>query len=434
MRLSKGGNVPRTGRDCRPRSGAWALTVLAALFLATISPSLVGAQDSSSTTVGGRERPSTDALGIQVSSFTMFPSLTLGTEYNDNIFSQNSGTTDDVIFSITPEVILQSDWGNHALAFEASATIFRYVDNPDEDVEDFSFATNGRYDIQRNTALNAGFGVSKEHEDRGSPDDVDGREPTIFYIVGGQLGISHRINRLWGDLTQEVRHLDFDDTPALGGGDINNDDRDRMEYKTTLRLGYDIHPDASAFFQAGFNVADYDNTPDDQGFDRNSYAYALDVGASFDITGVIFGEVFAGVQQEFFDDSEFGNSEVRPSFGAGVTWNVTRLTTVNYDSSSTFEETTVDDASSVWSWQNRIGVNHELLRSVLLDSSIGYRREDYLNTSRVDDVVDFDFGVTYLMNRFIHINGGYTYQQRFSDASGEDYTENIVGLNVRFQY
>ena len=301
-------------------------------------------------------------------------------------------------------------------------------------MEDFSLAANGRLDVLRSTALNGGLGFSREHEERGSPDDVDGREPTIFYVLGGQAGVSHRFNRVWGDLTQEVRHLDFDDTPALGGGDINNDDRDRMEYNTRLRVGYDAHADASAFIQLGFNVEDYDNTPDDEGFDRDSYAYAVDVGTSFDVTGVIFGEVFAGVQQEFFDDSDFGSSEVRPSFGAAIDWNVTRLTTVQIESTSTFQETTVVGASSVWAWDSGLSVDHELRRHILLNSGFGYRREDYLNISRVDDVIDFKLGATYLVNRFVHVSGGYNYRQRFSDAANEDYTENIVGLNVRLQY
>jgi hypothetical protein len=404
------------------------------LLLATVLSPVAWAQDSKSTTVGGRTRPSSDSLGVQISSFTLYPSLTLGTEYNDNIFATDGDEVDDVIFTVTPEMVLQSDWANHALAFQASATIFRYADNPDEDVEDYSIATNGRIDVLRSTAINGGFGFSKSHEDRGSPDDVDGKEPTEFYTLGGQAGISHRISRLWGEFSQEVRHLNYDDTLAQGGGSINNDDRDRMEYDTKLRVGYDLHPDASAFIQAGFNIEDYDNTPDDQGFDRDSYAYGIDVGASFDITGVIFGEVFAGIQQEFYDDSEFSNSKLRPSFGAGLDWNVTKLTTVTFDSASTFEETTVDAASNVWAWDSGIGVNHELLRTVVLNGGAGYRREDYLGISRVDDVIDFEFGATYLMNRYVHISGGYSYRQRFSDAADEDYTENIIGINLRFQY
>ncbi|HMB47645.1 MAG TPA: outer membrane beta-barrel protein [Afifellaceae bacterium] len=407
---------------------------LAVAGLAAVAVSPAVAQDSETTTVGGRERPNYDALGVPLSSFLLYPSLTLGTEYNDNIYSEEHNRTGDVIFTVTPQVSLQSDWNNHALGIEASATIFRYADKTEEDVEDYSVAANGRYDVLRNTAINSGLGFSQEHEDRGSPDDVDGREPTVYHVVGGQLGLSHRFNRVWTDVVQDTRYLNYNDTPAQGGGNINNDDRDRMEFNTRLRVGYDFHPDASAFLQTGFNAERYDQRRDDQGFKRDSYSYSVDVGTSFDLTGVIFGEVFAGVQQQFYEDSEFGNSRVRPSFGAGIDWNATRLTTVTFDSSSSFEETTVSDASSVWAWDNSVGVNHELLRNVILDSGFGYRREDYLNTSRVDNVIDFSFGATYMMNRYIHLSADYTFQDRSSDADGQDYTENIVGINVRFQY
>lgn len=437
-RVTREGRIRRPFRNLsRGIARARVLSLIggvAVVGLSALTPVTAVAQDSETTTVSGRERPNYDALGMPVSGFLLYPSLTLGTEYNDNIYSEEHGKTGDVIFTVSPEVSLQSDWNNHALGIEASATIFRYADESREDVEDYSIAANGRYDVLRNTALNAGAGFSQEHEDRGSPDDRDGREPTVYHIVGGQIGLSHRFNRLWTDVVQETKYLNYNDTPARGGGNINNDDRDRMEYNTRVRLGYDFHPDASAFLQGGFNVNHYDQKRDDQGYQRDSYAYSIDVGSSFDLTGVIFGEVFAGVQQEFYEDSDFGSSTVRPSFGAGIDWNVTRLTTVTFDSSSTFEQTTVEDASSVWAWNNSIGVNHELLRNVLLDSNFGYRREDYLNTSRVDDVFDFTFGATYMMSRFIHLSADYQFRDRSSNAGGEDYVENIVGISVRFQY
>ena len=104
--------------------------VWAASVLAILTPLAAAAQDSPSTTVTGRERPNSDALGIPLSGLTLFPSLTLGTEYNDNIFSEDSGRVDDVIFTVTPSMVLQSDWSTHAFALTSSATIFPLCRQP----------------------------------------------------------------------------------------------------------------------------------------------------------------------------------------------------------------------------------------------------------------------------------------------------------------
>lgn len=413
-----------------PRNTLWAVW-----FSLSIAVGMVGeaaAQDSRATTVTGRSRPGTDAIGVRYGSFFIYPSVTLGSEYNSNIFATDGNEDDDVILTISPEIAVQSDWGQHALEFQGSATIFRYADNTSEDVEDYSFATNGRVDILRDTFVSAGFGIQRDHEERGSPDDVNGEEPAEFTTIGGQLQFSHRINRLSTQLGGFARHLDFDDvdTPV---GSINNDDRDRMEYETSLRVGYDFHPDAAAFVQAKINFSDYDETPDDAGFNRDSHGYEVVGGISFNITNLIFGEFFAGVLAEEFDDPAF-DSTLGYLVGANIAWNVTPLTTINLEAGRSFEETTVVGASSSLTTDAAISVDHELLRNLLLDAGFSYKLQEFEGTSRNDDTIVADVGAAYLMSRFVHVLLGYSYTQRFSDAPGQDYSEHAAKLRVRIQY
>ena len=135
------------------------------------------AQDPRATTVTGRSRPETDAIGVRYGSFLIYPSVTLGSEYNSNIFATDGNEDDDVILTISPEIAVQSDWGQHALGFQGSATIFRYADNTSEDVEDYSFATNGRVDILRDTFVSAGFGIQRDHEERGDRTRHEASQP-----------------------------------------------------------------------------------------------------------------------------------------------------------------------------------------------------------------------------------------------------------------
>jgi hypothetical protein len=409
-----------------------------ALFLGLVFLlSLAGealAQGSSTTTVVGRPRPQ-DALGIQISSFTLFPSLTTGAEYNDNIFASDGSEKDDVIFAVSPSMSLQSDWSTHALGIQSGATIFRYADNTSEDVENYNVVVNGRVDILRDMALNLGFGYAEDHEERGDPNQAqNAKSPTEFTVLGGQAQLSNRFNRVYTDVGGQVRHLDYDDTGAIGGGTINNDDRDRMEYQAYVLAGLDFHPDASAFIRGTFNHEDYDDRPDDGGFDRNSYGYGVDAGIRFDLTGLVFGELFGGLAWEEYEDPAFTDSGPKPNFGGGLSWNVTPLTTVNFDAAQTFEETTVNDAAGTYTTDAAVGVNHELLRNLLLNAGASYKWEDYQDTSRNDHTIVGDIGATYLMNRYVHVIFGYSYTQRWSDAPTEDYTENVVGVRFRVQY
>lgn len=394
---------------------------------------VVWAQGSAATTVTGRPRAS-DQVGLPVGSFVVYPSLDVGYAYDDNIFATENNEKDDHIFTVTPTVAIESDWNNHAFGLQSSATIFRYADNTDEDVEDYGVATNGRIDILRSTALNLGAGFQHAHEDRGSADDAQGKEPTEFDTFGGQAVLSHRFSALWSDVGATLKYLDYDDVSAAGGGSINNDDRDRLETEAFLTVGYDFHPDASAFVRGSFDIETYDHTPDDNGFDRDSKGFAFVAGSNFDLTGVTFGEVFAGIMHRNNDDSAFDDDDLSYTLGANVDWNVTQLTTVHLEAARSFEETTVDNSSSTLTTDAAISVDHELLRSLLLNAGFSYTLDDFQDISRDDDTIRATFGATYLLNRYVHLLGGYSFRQRWSDAAGEDYSENIISFNIRLQY
>jgi hypothetical protein len=412
------------------RSFLW--VVCLGLMVAAIFVTETTAQESKESTVTGRPRPNFDAVGLPPGGFTVFPSLTLGSEFSSNVFATDGNEDADAIFTISPEVNLLSDWGRHALGLQGSATVYKYIDNTSEDVEDYLFAGNGRFDILRDTYLTANAGIRRAHEDRGSPNDANGEEPTEYTTIGGELGLFHRFNRLSGELGGLARHLDFDDVDATGGS-INNDDRDRMEYDSFLRLGYDFRSDASAFIQGGFNMEQYDNVPDDGGFDRDSYGYDVVGGISFDITNLVFGEFFGGILAEEFDDPAF-DSTLGYSLGADIAWNVTPLTTINFAATRAVEETTVAGASSALTTETSLSADHELLRNLILNAGLSYRLEEFDETSRDDNTIEADLGATYLMNRFVHLMLGYNYTQRLSDAPGLDYTEHEALLRVRIQY
>jgi hypothetical protein len=374
-----------------------------------------------------------EALGTPLGGFILYPSLTIGTEYNDNIFKTEDDEEDDVIFRIRPALDLQSDWDNHALGFFASADFNRYVDNTSEDTTGYRFLSNGRLDILRDTFATADVGVIRSFEDRGSPDDVNGDEPTEELTIAGNLGFNHRFARSWLELGGGIAHRDFNDVDAIGGGEINNDDRDRYEYNSRARAGYDFNPEVGGFVQGTFNYTDYEDDVDDNGFDRNSQDYSLTAGVKFDITDLLFGELQGGGQWFKPDDDQFSD-QTTWVVGSNLTWLVTELTTANFTASRTWQQTTVDGASSALTTTAGTTVTHSLLDTVTLDGFFNYTREDFEDTNRVDNTYSLGPGVTYLMNRFVHFSLNYTHSWRNSDAPGQDYTENSVLLTTRLQY
>lgn len=387
-------------------------------------------------TVTERPRPEYDAQGLRVGGFELFPSLTVSERFDDNIFRSSSDRDADLITEVSPRANLASDWNNHRLGFSAGADIGFFAFNPDENYQDYFAGIDGRLDVRRNSFFFGDATYSRLHEDRGSPDDVGGEEPTEYDLFETGAGYFHRFNRLSIRPDVEFRRYDFHDVQSrVGGlpGEINNDDRDRKQVRAGGRVGYQFMPDYEAFVDGHYNVVRYDSSVDDLGFNRDSQGFDVVGGLSVDLTGVLFANVFAGYRSQSFDDPRFSTVS-GPSFGGELIWNPTGLTTVTAGIERTIRESTVNGASGAFATVFRARVDHELLRNVILSGNAGYEDNDFRGINRNDDIVSAGAGVRYLMNRYVHLGLNYGYRLRNSNVEGSDYVNNRVTLSVRAQF
>lgn len=403
----------------------------AAAFVLSGTVDAVAQTDSRTTTVQDRPRPELDALGVKRGGFTIFPSLEVNETYNDNIFGTNTGEVDDFVTTITPELRIASDWNQHALNFTGTADIQRLADNTQEDNETFTLSTDGRIDIRRDTQATAGVSYEDGSEARGSVDDAGGRTPTAFNVKSIDAGISNKWNRVSLEADGGYKSRDFDDVPSTGAP-INNDDRDRDEFKLDVRGGYEIQEEYEAFVQVIVTSVDYDLAVDDNGLNRDNEGYEIRAGARIDLTGLLFGDVFVGYLDRDYDDAALQGVE---TFVAGVdlTWNVTPLTTLTAGVKRDIAETTLASASANMSTSIDVGADHELLRNLILSANIGVSTDEFEGTTREDDYIKGQVQAKYFLSRYFSAIIGYEYSQRESNAVGADNQINKFGVILRAQ-
>ena len=382
-------------------------------------------------TVRSRARPELDALGVRGGGFLVFPSLTGGLSYNDNIFATDGNETDDFIFQIQPNLDVRSDWNNHEVALSVGGDVGFFADNTDENFEDVRASASGRLDIKRSTIARGNIGFAREHEERSDPDDVGGTEPTIFRSYDAGASIRHQFNRVSVSGGGAVRYLDYDDTPT-STVDINNDDRDRLVVSPSVRVGYEIIPSYEAFVRVDGEFTRYDTSRDDAGFKRDSEGFDIVGGAAVDLTGLLFGDFFVGYRQRHFDDSRFDTLR-GPVVGSKLTWIPTGLTTVTLDVNSEIVESTQSGSSGYQSTAATVGVDHELLRNLILGGEASIRYDDYEGISREETNYGFGVSADYLWNRYLTLGAAYNFRYRESDAANQDLIRNIVSVFVKAQ-
>jgi len=382
-------------------------------------------------TVKSRPKPELDPLGIKAGDFIFSPKATLSDSYNDNIMSASDGEISDHIVQLELKGTLKSDWNLHSVKVSGDVKVLRYIDNPDEDYEDYKFTSDGRYDLSTDLNITGGADILFGHESRSSPDDAGGIEPTLYrkFTIDGGFDNSLDPYSIRGGFV--IDKYDYDDVTTTGG-EVNNDDRDRMESIANIRGGYEFTPESEAFMRLELNNRSYKDALDDNGYNRDSNGFEVTGGLSFDLTGITFGNVFAGYRLQSFRDDSLKRAR-GPSAGLDITWNASPITTVTGSIERTVEETTSTGASGVFRTKTTIGVDHELLRNMIVDGKLTYTLNDYVGIGRKDKEPKLNFGIDYKLFRNLYSKFNYNYSKRDSTADGSDYRQHVYKIQLSIQ-
>lgn len=380
--------------------------------------------------VADRARPSYDAVGIHAGAFTIFPQASVSEKYDDNIYATDTNEKDDFITVLSTSASINSNWSRHALKLDAGVSKYIYADNTGENRLDWNVGASGVLDITRDTRFSAGATYAQLHEDRGDPNSpTAAAEPAEYDLFGATAALDHRFNRLTARLSGAYSDYDYKDIPSIAGPLIDQDDRDRVEYEEALRLGYDVSPDTNVYVQGTVNQRDYDLDTPVVAVNRDSDGYNVVVGSDFRLSSLAQGGVFIGYQRQSYDNTAFSDVSGL-SYGANIEWYMTPLTTVTFSAASTVEETTTAGASGYLQQMGGIRIDHELLRNLILNGHVSYSVADYEGINRTDNTIAAGLGFDYLLNRNFSLGFGYDFAQKDSDAIGEDYTRNQIGLTL----
>lgn len=381
-----------------------------------------------------RARPEFDALGIRAGSFFFYPALSAGFGTTDNVFNDQSNIS-DTLFTLGPEFRLQSAWSRHALALKGGAKIVSFSDQGGEDHTDWNLGADLRLDILRGTEFTADGHYALEHEPRGTDltggfNAGDPAEPTEYSRTGFGGAFAHTLNRVRLQVGASLDQFDFEDTPRVGGGAaINNDDRDRTATEIFGKVALKASEDSAVFVRGRWTQHDFDAAVDDDGFNRDSDSIGLDGGIEFEMTHMFVGQAFVGYEQRSYDDPAFSDTS-QFGFGAGLKWFPSMLTTLSVDAARAIEETSILGASGYVSTRAQIGLDHELLRNVILSGRLSYENDDYLEVTRTDDVLHAALSGRYLIDNHFHLNAGWEYTNRDSTSLPFEYSTGQFQLSL----
>jgi len=374
-----------------------------------------GAEENPNVPVTGRQRPELDPVGIRLGSFLWKPALGVGLVYDDNVLATDEDTKQDVAMVVAPAFRLSSELARHSLALEGGAQLTRYREQTGEDTDQFFIRGDGRLDATRNLTLDGNAGFARLRESRIDPDSAGERKPIIYYSAFGDFGIDRRFGDVSVRLGLGAARFEYDGP--------SQEDQDRVQGQTDLRLTYALSPRVGLFVGTGLGRVTYDQSRDSDGLDRDRTEVTVDTGTALSITSVLFGEAAVGYTRATFADSDLAAQDTI-TFGVNPTWNVTSLTTLRLRGARDFGSTSQADASVALQTVIEFDIDHELRRNLLIGATLGYRQDSLEGAGIEDRTPIAGARLTYLINRRLSTALSYELATRDSNESSRDYTRN----------
>lgn len=333
-----------------------------------------------------RPRPDYDPLGVRAGGLLVLPRVDLGLGYSDNIYlSEAKDRTDSAYTSATASVFVNSDWSRHLLTAQGSGTIRRFLGNSRRNENYWRTAVQGRYDLGTSASITGEVQAGKIYETpfSGEIDATIASLSSYNYEMGG-LRAQYNPGRSRYVLAYSATDYSFNRVQLTDSTTLDQSARDRTVQSVVGQAEYALSPSVSLYSQLSYARTDYDRRFNGALPAQNSNGYRLLGGISMDLPSFLRGTVAVGYTIRDFDAAYRQVSGL--SADAKLEYFYTELTTVTLSARRLLQDSTLYSSSVFFDNRVSLGVDHELLRNLILNATGEIARQDYTDSRRYNDV------------------------------------------------
>jgi hypothetical protein len=403
-----------------------------------LAPDQTESQFARDRNVGVLERPRADydALGVRAGGFLVFPKIELSGTYETNIFAAQTNALSDFVVSIAPSINVQSQWSTHSLNLFAKTDIYEYAKYNSQSNFTYSVGGNGRFDVLRTTYLTGAADFShlvQPRSDASTPQSA--AKPISYDQIHADIGGVHEVNRirLSGNLT--FYNYSYANNHTTLGAPINETYRNENTILEVVRADYALSPSLAIFATVQHNDRSYLNPPRPGDVRRNSSGFEGDIGADFEITQLMRGQVQVGYLSQSYQDHRVGTASGVGARGE-VEYFPTQLLTIKGNVERTVADAGVIGSPTFFHTGGGAEVDYEFLRNLVLIGRVRDWSDDYQGIARTDGTFEGRIGANYLFSRLLGFNLSYDYFNRTSKgaARGPSFSDNRFQIGVVVQY
>lgn len=372
-------------------------------------------------------------LGLRVGGLVVTPSLTQSLGYDTNPNRAPNAPKGSVVSRTEGEVAVRSDWLTHSFTSTLRGGYSYYPGQRDASRPEAQGASLLRLNVSRDTDIDLESRLSLDTQRPGSTNfNAATTERPNVYGYGGSAGVTQRFNRLSLNLRGSVDRTSYDNATDTLGGLIRQSYRNLVQYGVRGRIGYELTPGISPFFEVSTDKRVFDETVDSAGFRRSSTGVGARVGSSFELTRLLTGEAAVGYQQRAYDDPRL--RELRGVVGeAALIWSATPLTTVTLRGATDLADTTLANVSGSVNRRVSLEVSHALRRNWTVAGIASLSRATFEGAGPTEDTYVFGIRTEYKLTRSVSVRASFTHERLKSTTPGSDYTANIALIGLKLQ-
>lgn len=369
-------------------------------------------------------------VGMRYGNMTFFPTLETSIGFDSN-YQRYRGGDSAGFAEVLPALKVQSDWARHSFDTDLQLGFRRYFSNDDDaNRPNLKGTINGRADVMRDLRIVGGANGSIVENSNNADTPAAAAERPLSYLYSGNLGVEKQFNRATFTLRGLLDRAEYDNVKLINGTTFSNADRSYTGYGLRLRAAYEVSPAIAPFVEGQWDVREYDQSIDRNGFRRDSKGYGLRVGTTYELTRLVQLESSLGYAQRNYEDPLLPKLR-GPSVDFAVVWTPSPLTNVRLRGSTVLDETTLNGASGSIGRSVGIEVKHALRRHILLTTSLDYTNSDYQGFARTDQTIRGVLRADYKLNRAIALFGAYRFEHLLSNIAGQDYSSHVFMSGVK---
>jgi hypothetical protein len=378
-------------------------------------------------------RPKTADGALQALDWLIYGHLNAGGAYDSNVFASPNATSVSGA-RLQPSIIAARNTGIQRTLLYSTGDFRYYPSIGRTDIMSSTAGLTHVWEIQRDLIFRAQLDATRTQQSSSviPTGTVTYVKPinytSLFASTSIEKGFGNFFTAVGGSTTQNY----YDNTQNNLGAPVDEHFQNGNRSTVNARLGYHISPIIYTFIEPSANWGRFQST------NLNSEGYQIVGGLGSGRISLFNGEIYAGVLNEHFNDP-LTPALTRPIYGGRVSWYPTRFITVTLSGdeslgTSDFSPTVFQPGSATKVDTGRLEASWSVTRQVTLAGKIQFQKYNYLDSSRVDDLAQYNSTITYWINDRLGVVLDYTYADLTSNLAGASYSRSFISLGANSKF